>query len=274
MSMDPFVLFKAVILGIVEGVTEFLPVSSTGHLILTQDWINFTGHKENAFIVFIQLGAILAVLWLYRTKFLSVARNMHRDPEARRLVINLILATVPAVVIGLPTEDWIEDHLFKPVPVALALIGGAAAILVIEQLYKRPSIGTVDDIPIHKAIGVGFIQVLAILFPGISRAGATIMGGLVLGLSRKAATEFSFFLAIPAMLGASLVKMVGIRDSICVADVPVFSLGFIVSFVAALAAIRGLLAFISHRSFVPFAWYRVIIGVAIVVVYWNQVGTF
>ena len=197
--MDLLLLFKAAILGIVEGLTEFIPVSSTGHLILVQDWLGFAGRKENAFLIFIQLGAILAVVWLYRMKFIGVLRNLHRDPTARGLVFNLMIATLPAVVIGLPTEKWIEACLFRPVPVALAFAIGGLAILLIERSYKNPDVMSVDRIPLKKAFGVGLIQVLAILFPGISRSGATIMGGLVLGLSRTAATEFSFFLAIPAI---------------------------------------------------------------------------
>ena len=180
--MDLFLFLKAVILGIVEGLTEFIPVSSTGHLILTQDWLGFAGRKENAFVIFIQLGAILAVVWLYRMKFIGVLRNLNRDPEARGLVINLIIGTLPAVVIGLPTEKWIEAHLFRPVPVALAFAIGGLAILLIERRYQSPDVKSVDRIPVKKALGVGLIQVLAIIFPGVSRSGATIMGGLALGL--------------------------------------------------------------------------------------------
>ncbi len=267
--MDFLSLIKAVILGLVEGATEFIPVSSTGHLILVQNWLTFTGEKENAFIIFIQLGAVLAVVWLYRVKFLNVALNWHRDEVARRLIINLILGTLPAVVIGLPTEDWIETYLFKPIPVALALALGGVAILVIESRRQTPTVMDVDDISIKKAIGVGFIQVLAMLFPGVSRSGATIMGGLVLGLSRTAATEFSFFLAIPAMVGATLIKLIGARDVIGVSDLPLFAVGFVVAFVAALFVIRRLLAYVSHNSFTPFAWYRIIFGIILLVLYWN-----
>jgi undecaprenyl-diphosphatase len=268
--MDLILLLKAAILGIVEGVTEFIPVSSTGHLILSQDWLGFTGRKENAFIIFIQLGAILAVVWLYRMKFIDVVLNLHRKPEARSLVVNLIVATLPAVVIGLPTEKWIEAHLFRPIPVALAFALGGLAILVIESWYKTPSVESVDHVPLKKAFGVGVIQVLAILFPGISRSGATIMGGLVLGLSRTAATEFSFFLAIPAMLGASLIKLIKVRDLMSPADIPVFTVGFVVAFFFALLVIRGLLSYVSRKSFVPFAWYRIFFGVLILILYWNR----
>jgi undecaprenyl-diphosphatase len=268
--MDLILLLKAAILGIVEGVTEFIPVSSTGHLILSQDWLGFTGRKENAFIIFIQLGAILAVVWLYRMKFIDVVLNLHRKLEARSLVVNLIVATLPAVVIGLPTEKWIEAHLFRPLPVALAFVLGGLAILAIERWCKTPSVDSVDRVPLKKAFGVGLIQVLAILFPGVSRSGATIMGGLVLGLSRMAATEFSFFLAIPAMLGASLIKLIKVRDLLSAADIPVFAVGFAVSFFSALLVIRGLLSYVSRKSFVPFAWYRICFGALILIRYWNR----
>lgn len=267
-------MIEAIILGLVEGITEFIPVSSTGHLILVQNWLQFTGEKENAFLIFIQLGAILAVLWLYRAKFLTVALSWPRDEPARRLIINLILGTLPAVVIGLPTEDWIEAHFFKPFPVALALVLGGVVILLVEARHKPMTVATVDEIPMPKALGIGFIQVLSILFPGVSRAAATIMGGLVLGLSRTAATEFSFFLAIPAMAGASIIKLAGIYDAITLADLPIFAVGFIVAFVSALIVIRGLLTLVAHRSFLPFAWYRIIFGVVLLAIYWRSTGSF
>jgi len=268
--MDLLLLLKAAALGVVEGVTEFIPVSSTGHLIISQDWLGFTGRKENAFIIFIQLGAILAVIWLYRRKFIEMALNLRRNPQARGLVVNLIVATLPAVVIGLPTEKWIEAHLFRPLPVALAFATGGLAILLIERWRKTPSVESVDHIPLKNAFGVGLIQVLAILFPGVSRSGATIMGGLALGLSRMAATEFSFFLAIPAMLGAALIKLVKVRDLVTAADIPVFTVGFVVSFISALLVIRGLLSYVSRRSFVPFAWYRIFFGALLLIIYWNR----
>jgi len=267
-------LLQAAILGVVEGATEFIPVSSTGHLILAQNLLGFTGRKENVFIIVIQLGAILAVVWLYRRKILGLISNWRRAPEGRRLLANLIVATLPAVVVGLPTEEWIEAHFFKPFPVSLALVFGGIAILLVERWYKRPSVESMDHIPLKKALGVGIIQVLSILFPGVSRSGATIMGGLALGLSRLAATEFSFFLAIPAMLGASAVKLMGAREAVALGDIPLFAVGFIVSFVVALVVIRGLLAFISRNSFVPFAWYRIIFGAALLILFWLSVGVF
>ena len=272
MNLIDFV--KAVILGIVEGATEFIPVSSTGHLILFQNWLNFLGKKENAFIIFIQLGAILAVLWLYRVKLWGVVRNLHRDATAQRLVMNLIIGTLPAVVIGLPTDDFIEAHLFKPFPVAIAMVVGGVLIFLIERRQRRPAVTNVDDISLKTALGVGCIQVLAILFPGISRSGATIMGGLMLGLSRTTATEFSFFLAIPALFGASLLKMFSARDVLTTADLPLFAVGFGVAFMAALFVIRILVAYVSRHSFTPFAWYRIGFGVILVALYWNQASGF
>lgn len=269
--MDPILWLKAAILGLVEGITEFIPVSSTGHLILAQDWLNFQGHKENAFIIFIQLGAILAVVWLYRAKIWNVLRTW-REPQSKGLIINLIVATLPAVVIGLPTEGWIERHLFKPFPVSLALVVGGVAILLIERYFRTPTVESVDHIPLSKALGVGLFQVLAIVWPGLSRSGATIMGGLTLGLSRTAATEFSFFLAIPAMLGASVVKMGDVAKVATSADIPVFAIGFIVAFLSALVVIRTLIAYVSKNTFRPFAWYRIVFGIVLVAVYWNSRG--
>jgi len=267
--MDLYLFLKAVILGLVEGATEFIPVSSTGHLILVQDWLGFEGKKENAFIIFIQLGAILAVVWMYRQKIVDVLRTW-RSPKSRGLMINLVVATLPAVIIGVPTEDWIEAHLFKPFPVALALVVGGIAILLVERYFKRPTVESVDDIPLSKAIGVGMFQVLAMIWPGFSRSGATIMGGLGLGLSRTAATEFSFFMAIPAMLGASIIKMGDIMDVATTADIPLFATGFVVAFISALVVIRGLLAYVSRNDFKPFAWYRIAVGIVLIAWYWNS----
>ena len=266
--MDLYLFLKAVILGLVEGATEFIPVSSTGHLILAQDWLGFEGKKENAFIIFIQLGAILAVVWMYRQKIVDVLRTW-RTPKSRGLMINLVVATLPAVIIGVPTEDWIEAHLFKPFPVALALVVGGIAILLVERYFRKPTVESVDDIPLSKAIGVGMFQVLAMIWPGFSRSGATIMGGLGLGLSRTAATEFSFFMAIPAMLGASIIKMGDIMDVATTADIPLFATGFVVAFISALVVIRGLLAYVSRNDFKPFAWYRIAVGIVLIAWYWN-----
>jgi undecaprenyl-diphosphatase len=262
---------KGAILALVEGITEFIPVSSTGHLILAREWLGWTDDVADAFIIFIQLPAIMAVVWVYREKLWSVVRGFFAgDNVARRLAINLVIATIPAVVIGLPTEEWIEERLFKPVPVALALVAGGIAILLIEARRRATRFDTVDDIPLKTALGVGFIQVLAILFPGVSRSGATIMGGLVLGLSRPAATEFSFFLAIPAMFGATLIKLYGAREVITSDVLPTFGIGAVVSFVSALIVIRALIAFVSKNTFRGFAWYRIAFGIVLLLFYGNR----
>ncbi len=187
-------------------------------------------------------------------------------------MLNLILGTIPAVLVGLPTEDWIEERLFKPLPVSLALVVGGVAILLIERLFKRPMIDTVEHIPPRIAFGVGCFQVLAILFPGMSRSASTILGGLTLSLSRKAATEFSFFLAIPAMCGASAVKLFKVRDDLTVSDGPLFAIGFVVAFVSALVVVRWLIVYVSRHSFTPFAWYRILFGGVLLALYWNAGG--
>ena len=254
-------LIKAFILGIVEGATEFIPVSSTGHLIIASDWLNWSDARADFFIVFIQLPAILAVVWMYRRKIWDVVRTLPSRWESRRLAYNLVLGTLPAVIVGLPTDRWVEEHLYRVETVAAALIVGGLLIFWIEAKHHRTYVHNVDDIPIRLAIGVGMIQVLAMLWPGLSRSGATIMGGLLLGLSRVAATEFSFFLAIPAMFGATGVKMWEYREMMTVADLPIFAVGAVVSFISALVAIRALIAFVSAHSFRGFAWYRIGLGV-------------
>lgn len=271
--MDIISLVKAVILGLVEGATEFIPVSSTGHLILAQNWLRYTGEKANTFTVVIQLGAILAVVWVYREKLFKVAWTLPTSKKSQMLVLNLILATLPAVIIGLPTDEWVEANFFKPVPVAIALVLGGVAIILVERLAKRPTVNEIDDIPITKALGIGAIQVLAMLFPGISRSGATIMGGMGLGLSRVTATEFSFFLAIPAMFGATAIKLLKIWDTLTLSDIPVFGVGTVVAFMSALFVIRALIGFVSRSSFIPFAWYRIIFGIAVLFLYWGS-GSF
>lgn len=267
--MIDLLLIKAAILGLVEGLTEFIPVSSTGHLIIAREWLNWTDARADVFIIFIQLPAILAVVWNYRTKIWDVTRTLPTRAQSRLLAYNVVIGTIPAVVIGLPTEEWIEAHLYTVLTVAAALVVGGLLILWIEQWDHKVTIPTADDIPMKIALGVGFFQVLAVLFPGMSRSGATIIGGLVLGMSRVAATEFSFFLAIPAMLGATAIKMIGARDVLVWGDLPIFLVGGIVSFVSALIAIRALLAFVSQHTFRGFAWYRIAFGGLLVLFYWG-----
>jgi undecaprenyl-diphosphatase len=265
--MDLVLLLKAALLGIVEGLTEFIPVSSTGHLILIRDWIDWTDPRSDVFIIYIQLPAILAVVWHFRAKVWDVSRTLHSRPQSRRLLYNLILGTLPLVVIGLPTDDWVEANLYSPLTVGIFLILGGIAMIAIERWCTRVSIATIDEIPLRRAFGVGMIQVLAVLFPGTSRAAATIMGGMALGMSRVAATEFSFFLAIPAMFGATIVKMWGARELLSFDDVPVFLVGGVVAFLSSLWVIRALLAYIARHNFVPFAWYRMGLGLLIILWY-------
>ena len=266
---ETMLLWKALILGLVEGATEFIPVSSTGHLILAREWLNWTDDRADAFIIFVQLPAILAVVWVYRQKIWDVVRTLGSRLESRRLAINIIIATLPAVIIGLPTDRWVEEHLYNPFSVAVALVVGGIAILLIERREHPMHIRDVDGIPLRIAIGVGLFQVLAVIFPGVSRSAATIMGGLLLGLSRLAATEFSFFLAIPAMMGATGKKLWEARDALGASDLPVFAVGGVVSFMSALIVIRALLRFVSRNTFIPFAWYRIALGLVLIAVYWN-----
>lgn len=268
--MDLVLLGKAAVMGLVEGATEFIPISSTGHLILAADWLGFDEYPgHTTFEVFIQLGAILAVVWLYRAKIFGVLAAAPSDPKARRLVLNVMIAFFPAAAIGFLVHDWIKEYLFNPFTVSLALVVGGILILVVERFHPPFRTETVDDIRSPSALGVGLAQVAA-LFPGVSRSGATIMGGLALGLSRVAATEFSFFLAIPIMFAASGYDLFKARHSLSVADAPVFAVGFVVSFISALVVIRWLISYVSRNDFKGFAWYRIIFGLILLGVYWGH----
>ena len=272
--MDPILLLKAAVMGLVEGATEFIPVSSTGHLILAAKWLGFDSYAAaGTFEVVIQLGAILAVVWLYRQKVFGVLRAAPRDPTARRLIWNLLIAFLPAAVIGFLARDYVKEYLFHPFPVAVALVVGGIVILLIERWHKQRTVHTeqVDDLRPRRALGVGLAQV-ASLVPGVSRSGATIMGGLALGMSRVAATEFSFFLAIPVMFAASGFDLWESRHLLSLADAPVFAVGFVVSFLSAIVVIRALIRFVSRNTFVPFAWYRIVFGLLMIIVYWNTRG--
>ncbi len=255
-------LLKAVILGIVEGVTEFIPVSSTGHLILAGHWLDFTGDAATTFEVFIQLGAILAVVWVYRARFFGVLRGLPADPPSRRFTLNLIVAFLPAAIVGFLARDVIKQYLFRPTVVAWALVLGGFAILLIE--WKRPAVQVpdMDHVTPRTALGIGVAQVLS-LVPGVSRSGATIMGGYLLGLSRPAAAEFSFFLAVPVMFAATGYDLWKSRGLLSAADLPVFSVGFVVAFLSALLVLKAFIAFISRHSFAVFAWYRIAFGLAL-----------
>lgn len=252
-------LLQAVILGLVEGVTEFIPVSSTGHLIVVGQWLGQTDERAKTFDIFIQLGAILAIVWLYRARLLHTAAAARTDPASRRFFANLAISFVPAAAIGFLIHDWIKQHLFNTSVVAWALILGGIAILLIERWSPRTRFEEVSDVPPLTALGVGVAQVLS-LIPGTSRSGATIMGGYALGLSRRAATELSFFLAIPIMFAATLYDLAKSVGALSPADTAFFTTGFVVSFLSALVVVKAFLAYVSHHSFTAFAWYRIGFG--------------
>lgn len=252
----------AAILGLVEGVTEFIPVSSTGHLILAGEWLGRTSDTWKTFEVVIQLGAILAVVWLYRRLFLDVARGLGRTPESRKFILNILAGFLPAALVGLAARDFIKAHLFQGSTVAWGLILGAVYILVVERVHRPTTVESAEAIPLWTAFGIGVAQILA-LFPGFSRSGATIMGAYALGCSRKAAAEFSFFLAVPVMFAASALDLYKSRHLLSAADLPVFTVGMVVAFVSAFLVLKAFLRFVSARSFVPFAWYRIALGVLI-----------
>jgi undecaprenyl-diphosphatase len=258
-------IFKAVILGMVEGITEFLPVSSTGHLILAGDILGFTGETAKTFEIFIQLGAILAVVWLYREKILSSIKGIGSE-KANRFLLNILIAFLPAAFFGFITHSFIKRLLFNPITVASALIVGGIAILVIERVVKRTVVMDIDDVSFKQALGIGMAQTLS-LFPGVSRAGATIMGAMCFGLERKVATEFSFFLAIPTMFAATSYDLLKNLHNLTRGDLLIFAVGFLVSFFSALLVIKAFLGFITRHTFDSFAIYRIIFGLVILLYY-------
>jgi undecaprenyl-diphosphatase len=263
--MDILLLLKAAIMGVVEGATEFLPISSTGHLILAGDLLNFMDHeKRGVFDIAIQLGAILAVVWEYRQRFVSTFAGIGRDPIANRLIINLSIAFLPLAILGLTFGSQIKATLFKPVPVAIAFIVGALIILWAEKREHTVTIETVDDIQPIDALKLGFAQAVA-LIPGMSRSGSTIIGGLFFGLSRKAAAEFSFFLAVPTLGIASVYSMYKDSALISMDDIGAWIVGFIFAFISAMIAVRALIRYVSHHDFTIFAWYRIAFGVIVLV---------
>jgi undecaprenyl-diphosphatase len=264
--MTAFDLLVAAILGLVEGLTEFLPVSSTGHLIVAGSLLNFTGERAKLFEIVIQAGAIVAVCWEYRARLFAVARGLPRERAAQRFALNLLIAFLPAAVLGLAFASAIKARLFAPVPVASAFIAGALVILWAERRQRaRPDsvrIRSVDELRWTDALKIGFAQAFA-LIPGTSRSGATIIGGMLFGLSRQAATEFSFFLAIPTLFAATGYDLVKNRHLLSTGDLSMIAVGFAVAFVSAFFTIRALLRYVAHHDFVPFAWYRIAFGVVI-----------
>jgi undecaprenyl-diphosphatase len=260
--MDFILLFKALILGIVEGLTEFLPISSTGHLILVGDLLDFNSDREKVFMIAIQLGAILAVCWEYRRKIAEIVMGIGSAPSAQRFVLNLLIAFMPAALLGLLFIDIIKQYLFNPLSVATALVIGGIVILWAERRDHRIEVEQIDDMDWKHALKVGCAQCLA-LIPGTSRSGATIIGGLLFGLSRKAAAEFSFFLAIPIMFAATFYDVYKNRAILEFNDIGMFAVGFVAAFFSALFAVRGLIRFISNHDFTVFAWYRIVFGCVI-----------
>ncbi len=262
--MDILLTIKTIILGIVEGLTEFLPVSSTGHLILVGDLLSFNDEKGKLFEIVIQVGAILAVCWEYRAKIISVILGLPSQKSAQKFAFNLMIAFMPLATLGLLFGKHIKALLFKPIPVALAFIIGAFVIIWAEKREHKVRILEVEDLSPLDALKLGVAQAFA-LIPGTSRSGATIIGGLFFGLSRKAATEFSFFLAIPTLITASLYDLYKHRDILDFAsDAPYFAVGLIAAFLSALLAIKALLRYISHHDFIIFAWYRIVFGLLVI----------
>ncbi len=264
--MDLILLFKAFILGLVEGATEFLPISSTGHLIIVGDLLSFNDDKGKIFEIVIQLGAILAVCFEFRNRLFNTLTHMRNDASAQGFVLNLIIAFLPAALLGLLFHDFIKTYLFSPITVAIALIVGGFAILYIEKYTSHSSTHQIETISASQALKIGLAQSLA-LVPGVSRAGATILGGMVFGLTRQTATEFSFFLAIPIMFAATGYDLLNSWNLLHAADLPMFVVGFITAFLSALLVIKVLIRFVANHDFVGFAWYRIIFG-SIVLLYY------
>lgn len=270
--MDLLLAYKAIVMGVVEGLTEFLPISSTGHLILAGSLLHFTAEnfspeKRKIFEIVIQAGAIFAVCWEYRAKIWSVLSGLISDPKARKFTLNLAIAFMPLAVLGLLFQNKIKAVLFKPVPIALAFIVGGVIILWIERRHKANPVAArihaVEDMSPLDALKVGCAQAFA-LIPGTSRSGATIIGGMLFGLSRKAATEFSFFLAIPTLLLATVYLLYKERAYLSIADIQLFGIGTVTAFISAFLCVRWLLRYISSHDFTVFAWYRIVFGFVVI----------
>jgi undecaprenyl-diphosphatase len=269
--LDTLLLIKAAIMGVVEGLTEFLPISSTGHLILTGSLLNFTGEAAKVFEIAIQTGAMFAVIWEYRARLTKVLVGVTHDAAAQRFVRNLAVAFLPAAVLGLSFGKIVKSHLFHPVPVALAFIVGGVLILVVEAWHRRKfgrsdlqgkrraRVEDIEEMSTLDAFKVGCMQCLA-LIPGTSRSGATIIGGMVFGFSRRSATEFSFFLGIPTLMAAGAYSVWKERAALHVGDVPMFAVGTVFAFFSALLCIRWLIRYVSTHDFTLFAWYRIVFG--------------
>jgi undecaprenyl-diphosphatase len=278
--LDGWWLLKAALMGLVEGLTEFLPISSTGHLILAGSLLGFTGPSAKVFEIAIQTGAMLAVIVEYRRRFADTIAGIASEPRAQRFALNVAIAFAPAVVFGLALGSVIKAHLFHPVPVAAAFIVGGVIILWVEARHRRAygerdmegarhaRVETVDDMSGWDALKVGLVQCLA-LIPGTSRSGATIIGAMVFGFSRKAAAEFSFYLAVPTLIGAGAYSVWKDSAALSRADVPAFAVGTVVAFLSAWACIRWLIRYVSTHDFTVFAWYRIIFGGLVLLTAWT-----
>lgn len=265
-ALDIALLIKAAIMGVVEGLTEFLPISSTGHLILAGSLLGFDDAKAKVFDIAIQTGAILAVIWVYWEKIRGTTLALPHSATAQRLALNVLVAFAPAVVVGLLLGKAIKAHLFTPTVVATAFIVGGFIILWAEARHARaetaPRVHDVDELRLMDALKVGLVQCMAMI-PGTSRSGATIIGGMLLGLSRQTATHFSFFLAIPTLIGAGAYSLYKERALLSWADAPMFAVGLLAAFVSAWLCIRWLLRYVATHSFVGFAYYRIAFGVVV-----------
>lgn len=274
--MDALLILKALILGVVEGLTEFLPISSTGHLIVVGDLLDFNDERGRIFEIVIQFGAILAVCWLFRSRLWQAISGLKRSTSAQRFACNIVVASLPAIVMALLLGSLIKRVLFNPLSVATALIIGGFIILWIERRYTSSAahhhqtarVSDIDQISIIDALKIGCLQCLALL-PGTSRSGATIMGGMLCGLSRQVATEFSFFLAIPVLFGATVYELFKARNLLHVDDLYLIAIGFLAAFVSALICVRWLLRFIVSHNFCGFAWYRIGFGLFILLTAWT-----
>lgn len=260
--MDFLLWIKIIILGAVEGLTEFLPISSTGHLIVAGQLLGFNDEKGKIFEIVIQTGAMLAIVWEYRAKFASLLRGIAHDRKAQRFVLNLAIAFLPAAILGLLFGKYIKAALFNPVPVAIAFIVGGFIILWAERRKHTVKVNSVDDMAWTDALKVGCAQAFA-LIPGTSRSGATIIGGMLFGLSRRAATEFSFFLAVPTLIAAGAYDLFKNRALFDSSDIGMLAVGMLVSFISAFLCVRWLLRYIATHDFTVFAWYRIVFGLVV-----------
>ena len=266
--MDLVLLVKALVMGVVEGLTEFLPISSTGHLVLAGDLLGLSDDKAKVFEIVIQPAALLAIVWEYRMKFWRVLTGLFSDRVAQRFVLNLAVAFLPAAVLGLAFHTLIKAYLFHAVPVALAFIVGGVIILWVERsLHPRVRVDSVDAMTWSDALKVGVAQVFA-LIPGTSRSGATIIGGMLFGLSRRVATEFSFFLAVPTLVAAGAYDFWKNRALFSAGDAGFFAVGSVAAFVSAFLCVRWLLRYIASHDFTPFAWYRIAFGAVVLATDW------